>query len=114
MGTLNVLEALRAHAPNAGIIYSSTNKVYGDLEQYRYEESPTRWRCVDRPQGFDEDTPLELIKSIKPDVLVKGGDYTIENIVGAKEVMAANGEVKIIPLEPGLSTSNIIDRIREI
>lgn len=69
---------------------------------------------VDAVVIFDEDTPLELIKSIKPDVLVKGGDYTIDNIVGAKEVTAANGEVKIISLEPGLSTSNIIDRIRQL
>jgi CDP-paratose 2-epimerase len=60
LGTLNVLEALRAHAPQAGIIYSSTNKVYGDLEQYRYEEQPTRFHCVDRPRGFDESTPLDF------------------------------------------------------
>ena len=60
LGTLNVLEALRAHAPEAGIVYSSTNKVYGDLEQFRYEERPTRFHCVDRPRGFDEGTPLEF------------------------------------------------------
>ena len=69
---------------------------------------------VDAVVIFDEDTPLELIKSIHPDVLIKGGDYTINNIIGAEEVIADGGEVKIIPLEPGLSTSNIIDRIREI
>lgn len=69
---------------------------------------------VDAVVIFDEDTPLELIKSIKPDVLVKGGDYTIDSIVGAKEVMADNGEVKIISLEAGISTSNIIDRIRQL
>lgn len=60
LGTLNVLEALRQHAPQAGIIYSSTNKVYGDLEQYRYEENDTRFVCVDRPNGFAEDTPLDF------------------------------------------------------
>lgn len=60
LGTLNVLEALRTHAPQAGIIYSSTNKVYGDLEQYRYEEQATRFHCVDRPRGFDESTPLDF------------------------------------------------------
>jgi CDP-paratose 2-epimerase len=59
-GTLNVLEALRRHSPEATICYSSTNKVYGDLEQYVYEETATRWRCVDRPQGFDERTPLDF------------------------------------------------------
>lgn len=60
LGTLNVLEAVRRHAPEAALVYSSTNKVYGDLEQYRFEETPTRWRCVDRPDGFDESTPLEF------------------------------------------------------
>lgn len=60
LGTLNVLEALRQHAPQAGIIYSSTNKVYGDLEQFAYEETPTRYRCIDRPNGFDETTQLDF------------------------------------------------------
>jgi CDP-paratose 2-epimerase len=60
LGTLNVLEAVREHAKDAAVIYSSTNKVYGDLEQYRYEETPTRWSCVDRPRGFAEDTPLDF------------------------------------------------------
>jgi len=60
LGTLNVLEALRRFAPQAGIIYSSTNKVYGDLEQFAYEETATRFRCVDRPNGFDETTQLDF------------------------------------------------------
>lgn len=60
LGTLNVLEAVRSHAPAAGVFYSSTNKVYGDLEQYRYEELATRYTCVDRPRGFDEATPLDF------------------------------------------------------
>ena len=60
LGTLNVLEALRVHAPQAGIIYSSTNKVYGDLEQFAYEEGATRYHCIDRPQGFDESTQLDF------------------------------------------------------
>ncbi len=60
LGTLNVLEAVRAHADQATVIYSSTNKVYGDLEQYAYEETPTRYACVDRPNGFDESTPLDF------------------------------------------------------
>ena len=60
LGTLNILEALRAKAPEAGIIYSSTNKVYGDLEQYHYLENETRYECLDRPHGFDETTPLDF------------------------------------------------------
>lgn len=60
MGTLNLLEAVRAHASEAVVIYSSTNKVYGDLEQYAYEESATRYVCVEHPNGFDETTPLDF------------------------------------------------------
>lgn len=61
---------------------------------------------------FDTDLPLDLIISIMPDVLVKGGDYTLEQIVGAKEVMANGGEVKIVPLIEGVSTTAIIEKMR--
>jgi len=62
---------------------------------------------------FEEDTPLNLITAIMPDVLVKGGDYTLEQIVGAKEVMANGGEVKIVPILEGFSTTGIIERMKE-
>jgi D-beta-D-heptose 7-phosphate kinase/D-beta-D-heptose 1-phosphate adenosyltransferase len=68
---------------------------------------------VDAVILFEEDTPLELIKFINPTVLVKGGDYTLENIVGAKEVLENNGEVKIIPLEEGFSTTGIIEKLKK-
>ncbi len=61
---------------------------------------------------FEEDTPYKLITSIMPDVLVKGGDYTIEQIVGAKEVIANGGVVKIVPILEGFSTTGIIERMR--
>ena len=67
---------------------------------------------VDAVIIFEEDTPLELIKFIKPDVLVKGGDYTLDTIVGAKEVIANGGEVKIIPLQEGFSTTGIINKMK--
>ena len=67
---------------------------------------------VDAVIIFEEDTPLELIKLIKPTILVKGGDYTLDTIVGAKEVIANNGEVKIIPLEEGFSTTGIINKMK--
>lgn len=67
---------------------------------------------VDAVIIFEEETPLELIKKVKPDVLIKGGDYTIESIAGAKEVIANNGKVEIIPLEEGYSTTAIIERIK--
>jgi len=66
---------------------------------------------VDAVILFEEDTPLSLIVSIAPDVLVKGGDYTLEQIVGAKEVMAAGGRVVINPIVPGFSTTGLIDKI---
>ena len=66
---------------------------------------------IDAVVIFDEETPLELIKKIKPDVLIKGGDYTIETIVGAKEVIESGGKVQIFPLEEGFSTTGIIEKI---
>ena len=61
---------------------------------------------------FEEDTPLQLINTIKPDVLVKGGDYTIEQIVGAKEVIEQGGRVVINPLVDGYSTTAIIETLK--
>lgn len=62
---------------------------------------------------FGDSTPLELIQSLSPDVLVKGDDYTIETIVGAKEVMAAGGSVKTIALVPDYSTTKIIQKLKQ-
>ena len=69
-------------------------------------------QIVDAVVFFEEDTPLELIKSILPDVLVKGGDYTLEQVVGAKEVMTAGGRVVINPLKEGFSTTSIIEQLK--
>jgi D-glycero-beta-D-manno-heptose 1-phosphate adenylyltransferase len=66
---------------------------------------------VDAVTVFEEDTPLNLIRSIMPDVLVKGGDYTLDTIVGAKEVLGNGGTVEVIPLEEGFSTTDIIARM---
>lgn len=68
---------------------------------------------VDAVVLFDEDTPLELIKSILPDVLVKGGDYTIEQVAGSKEVIANGGRVVINPILEGFSTTSIIAAIQK-
>jgi D-beta-D-heptose 7-phosphate kinase/D-beta-D-heptose 1-phosphate adenosyltransferase len=68
---------------------------------------------VDAVVGFDQDTPLELILHLRPDVLVKGGDYSVETVVGAREVRAWGGEVSIVPLTAGQSTTSIIERLRE-
>jgi rfaE bifunctional protein nucleotidyltransferase chain/domain len=68
---------------------------------------------VDAVVIFEEDTPLELIKRIMPDVLVKGGDYKMEQIVGAKEVIANGGRVVINPVQEGFSTTDLISQIRK-
>jgi CDP-paratose 2-epimerase len=60
LGTINLLEAVRQYCPNAAVVYSSTNKVYGDLEQYSYIETDTRYQCVEKPNGFDEHTQVEF------------------------------------------------------
>ena len=68
-------------------------------------------RCVDYVVIFDEADPLELISSLKPNVLVKGGDWTPETTIGRKVVEGTGGEVVIIPQIQGVSTSAIVDRI---
>ncbi len=67
---------------------------------------------VDAVIIFPEDTPRELITTIKPDVLVKGGDYKIEDIAGAKEVLAWGGQVFQNPIVPGFSTTTLIEKIQ--
>ena len=69
-------------------------------------------RSVDAVVRFNEDTPLELIKALRPDTLVKGGDYTPDTVVGRAVVETHVGRVVIIPLIPGHSTSRIEERIR--
>jgi rfaE bifunctional protein nucleotidyltransferase chain/domain len=68
--------------------------------------------AVDAVVVFDQDTPLELIRHLRPDVLVKGGDYTEATIVGAREVVGWGGEVAVVPLTPGQSTTSIIAKLR--
>ncbi len=68
---------------------------------------------VDRVVLFDEDTPLELIIAVRPNVIAKGGDYSPETIVGAKEVHGWGGRVEVIPLTPGQSTTLIIQKLRD-
>ena len=69
--------------------------------------------CVDLAVVFDDDTPLRLIEAVQPDVLVKGGDYAVPEIVGREVVEARGGRVTTIALRPGLSTSELVKRIRE-
>jgi D-beta-D-heptose 7-phosphate kinase/D-beta-D-heptose 1-phosphate adenosyltransferase len=67
---------------------------------------------VDCVTVFDEDTPLELVRHLTPDVIVKGGDYDPDTVVGAADVRARGGEVVIVPLTPGHSTTATIAKLR--
>ena len=67
---------------------------------------------VDAVVSFEQDTPLDLILHLRPDVLVKGGDYAIDTVVGSREVRAWGGQVSIVPLTAGQSTTSIIERLR--
>lgn len=68
--------------------------------------------AVDVVVLFGEDTPLELIRALDPDVLVKGGDYSVETVVGAPDVEARGGTVVIVPLTPGQSTTSTVERMQ--
>ena len=94
----------------------SVNKLKGDKRPFNDEQARglvlASLAMVDAVVIFEEDTPLELIKVVMPDVLVKGGDYKLEEIVGAKEVMANGGKVVINPILPGFSTTSVIDKFQ--
>ena len=68
---------------------------------------------VDGVVVFDEDTPLQMIRALRPDVLVKGGDYTPDQVVGREEVERGGGRVVIVPLVPGHSSSSVVKRVRQ-
>jgi D-beta-D-heptose 7-phosphate kinase/D-beta-D-heptose 1-phosphate adenosyltransferase len=67
--------------------------------------------AVDAVVLFDEDTPLTLINAVRPDVLVKGSDYSEDQVVGAREVKSLGGHVALVEIVPGRSTSNIIGKL---
>jgi D-beta-D-heptose 7-phosphate kinase/D-beta-D-heptose 1-phosphate adenosyltransferase len=85
-----------------------TRPIVGERERARVMAALA---AVDAVVLFEEDTPLELIRSLKPDVLVKGGDYTIETVVGHEDVIASGGRVEIVPTVEGFSTTNIVKKL---
>ncbi|MFO7767427.1 MAG: D-glycero-beta-D-manno-heptose 1-phosphate adenylyltransferase [bacterium] len=101
--------------------------VNDDLSAQRLEKGPARpvnplrdraWmlaslRSVDLVVPFSEDTPLQLIEALRPDVLVKGGDYRREEVVGGDEVESWGGRTVLIPLREGYSTTRLVERIRD-
>ena len=70
------------------------------------------FEMVDCVVIFDEDTPIELVKQLRPDVLVKGGDYSEATIVGASDVRGWGGDVRVVPLTPGHSTTRLLEKLR--
>jgi rfaE bifunctional protein nucleotidyltransferase chain/domain len=94
---------------------SSVKKLKGDTRPVNNQDSRAivlaSLENVDAVIIFNEDTPLELIKFFKPDVLVKGGDYKENEIVGADVMKSNGGKVVVVPLVPGLSSSNIIKHL---
>jgi D-beta-D-heptose 7-phosphate kinase/D-beta-D-heptose 1-phosphate adenosyltransferase len=95
---------------------ASTKRLKGNSRPVNDEQSRAlvlaALLMVDMVVIFEEDTPLNLITTLQPDVLVKGGDYTLEQIVGAKEVMEAGGKVIINSIVEGFSTTNIISKMK--
>jgi D-beta-D-heptose 7-phosphate kinase/D-beta-D-heptose 1-phosphate adenosyltransferase len=86
-----------------------TRPVVGENERARVMAALA---AVDAVVLFEEDTPIELIRAVKPDVLVKGGDYSVETVVGHEDVIAAGGRVEIVPTVEGFSTTNIVKKLR--
>ncbi len=88
----------------------------GDLRPARTQDERAyvlaAFEAVDAVVVFDESTPLELVRHLQPDVIVKGGDYTPGGVVGAPEVLSRGGRVVIVPLTPGHSTTNTIEKLR--
>ena len=119
-GHLASLEAARGFGEHlvVGInTDASTMRLKGPLRPFQTQDDRARLvaglRCVDAVTLFDEDTPEELIAALLPDVLVKGADYERREVAGAEAVRAAGGEVRLVELVEGRSTSDLAARIRE-
>jgi len=97
---------------------ASTKRLKGEHRPVNNEHSRSlilaSLMIVDIVIIFEEDTPLQLINAVKPDILVKGGDYTIEQVVGANEVMSWGGRVIINPIIQGFSTTGLIAKIKSL
>jgi D-beta-D-heptose 7-phosphate kinase / D-beta-D-heptose 1-phosphate adenosyltransferase len=85
-----------------------TRPIVGEQERARVMAALA---MVDAVVLFDQDTPIELIRALKPDVLVKGGDYSVETVVGHEDVIANGGRVQIVPTVEGFSTTNIVQKL---
>ncbi len=119
-GHVDVLNVARSHgdALTVGVNSdASVRRIKGESRPVRAEHDrayvPAAREAVDAVVIFAEDTPLDLVRALRPDVLVKGGDYTPETVVGREEVESRGGRVVIVPLTAGQSTTSIIERLRD-
>ncbi len=119
-GHVELLEAARAHGTHLIVGLNSDTSVrrlakgpsrpiMGQADRARLLAALVAVDCV---VMFDEPTPLELVRELRPDVLVKGGDYAPEDVVGGDVVRSSGGRVVIVPLVPGYSTTSIVERLR--
>ena len=120
VGHVTLLEQARAHgsALVVGVNSDASVRRLGKGSERPLVPAEARARVlaalasVDCVVLFDQDTPLELIKALKPDVLIKGADYELNQIVGAKEVEGWGGRVIRVPLVPNQSTTNLVQHLR--
>jgi D-beta-D-heptose 7-phosphate kinase/D-beta-D-heptose 1-phosphate adenosyltransferase len=117
-GHVDILAAARAEGDSLIVGVNSDDSVRrlkGPTRPIRTERDRAyvlgALESVDCVVVFDEDTPLELIVALKPNVIAKGGDYNEGNVVGAREVKSWKGRVAIVPLTPGHSTTSIIEKL---
>lgn len=120
VGHLASLEAARALGERLVVgvnTDASTRRLKGESRPFHPERDRAlllaALRCVDAVTLFDEDTPEELVSALLPDVLVKGADYKGREVAGAEAVRAAGGEVRLVELVEGRSTTDLVERIRE-
>jgi len=117
-GHVDLLTAARSHGDALVVGLNSDSSV----KRLKGKDRPVRnqaerayvlaaLEAVDIVVLFEEDTPLELVKALRPDVIVKGGDYTLDSMIGAREVQSWGGEAIVVPLTPGQSTSSIIEKL---
>ncbi len=120
LGHIDYLE--KAHAKGQRLVIglnsdASVRRLKGEkrpiIPIYPRARMMASFEFVDLVVVFEEDTPQVLIETVKPDILVKGSDYAVENIVGASFVIERGGKVETIDLVEGYSTTNLIDKIRE-
>jgi rfaE bifunctional protein nucleotidyltransferase chain/domain len=121
LGHIDYLEKARQLGDRLAIGINSdrsVSRLKGPSRPVQTEQARARMlaalQACDLVVFFEEDTPLELIKTLMPDILVKGDDYSLETIVGAKEVLAAGGKVETVPLVQGYSTTSLIEKIKKL